>query len=129
MYLFHICIPSSKKSICFYACPLPVFFSTSNQSDPATIKSWIMSLYCLKLSHLIQVKDKNWTIAYKALPSLFPLPLWCSSSSLSLSSRTSVLEKWKCSSLNHVQLFVTLWAVAGQVPLSMEFSKQEYRSG
>ena len=31
--------------------------------------------------------------------------------------------------LSHVQLFVTPWTVAYQVPLSMEFSKQEYWSG
>ena len=29
-------------------------------------------------------------------------------------------------SLSHVQLFVTLWSVARQVPLSMGFSRQEY---
>ena len=28
-----------------------------------------------------------------------------------------------------VQLFVTLWTEAHQAPLSMEFSRQEYRSG
>ena len=31
--------------------------------------------------------------------------------------------------LSHVQLFVAPWAVAHQVPLSMEFSRQEYWSG
>ena len=31
-------------------------------------------------------------------------------------------------SLNHVFLFVTLWSVACQAPLSMEFSPQEYWS-
>ena len=31
--------------------------------------------------------------------------------------------------LSHVQLFVTLWTVACQVPLSMGFSRQEYQSG
>ena len=30
---------------------------------------------------------------------------------------------------SHVQLFVTPWTVARQVPLSMEFSRQEYWSG
>ena len=30
---------------------------------------------------------------------------------------------------SHVQLFVTLWTVACQAPLSMGFSRQEYRSG
>ena len=31
--------------------------------------------------------------------------------------------------LSHVQLFVILWTVASQAPLSMEFSRQEYWSG
>ena len=31
--------------------------------------------------------------------------------------------------LSYVQLFVTLWAVAHQAPLSMGFSRQEYWSG
>ena len=30
--------------------------------------------------------------------------------------------------LNHVRLFVISWTVANQDPLSMEFSRQEYRS-
>ena len=34
-----------------------------------------------------------------------------------------------CQSLNHVQLFVTLWIMAHKTPLSMEISKQEYCSG
>ena len=33
------------------------------------------------------------------------------------------------SRFSHVQLFVTLWTVAHQVPLSMGFSRQEYWSG
>ena len=33
------------------------------------------------------------------------------------------------SRFSHVQLFVTLWTVARQVPLSMGFSRQEYWSG
>ena len=32
-------------------------------------------------------------------------------------------------SLSHVQLFVTLWTIAHQAPLSMGFSRQEYWSG
>ena len=31
--------------------------------------------------------------------------------------------------LNHVQPFTTLWTVACQTPLSVEFSRQEYWSG
>ena len=30
-----------------------------------------------------------------------------------------------CVSLSHVQLFVSLWTIACQAPLSMEFSRQE----
>ena len=37
-------------------------------------------------------------------------------------------EKWK-QSFSFVRLFVTLWTVAHQAPLSMEFSRQEYWSG
>ena len=33
------------------------------------------------------------------------------------------------SHFSHVQLFVTLWTVGHQAPLSMGFSRQEYRSG
>ena len=33
------------------------------------------------------------------------------------------------SCFSHVQLFVTLWTVACQSPLSMGFSRQEYWSG
>ena len=33
------------------------------------------------------------------------------------------------SHFSHVQFFVTLWTVAHQVPLSVGFSRQEYRSG
>ena len=32
-------------------------------------------------------------------------------------------------SLSHVQLFATPWTIACQVPPSMAFSRQEYRSG
>ena len=38
-------------------------------------------------------------------------------------------EKVKVKSVSCVQLFVTLWTVAYQAPLSMEFSRQEYWSG
>ena len=33
------------------------------------------------------------------------------------------------SRFSHIQLFVTLWTVAHQAPLSMRFSRQEYWSG
>ena len=37
--------------------------------------------------------------------------------------------KEKCQSLSHAQLFAAPWTVASQVPLSMEFSRQEYWCG
>ena len=33
------------------------------------------------------------------------------------------------SQFSHIQLFVTLWTVAHQAPLSMGFSRQEYWNG
>ena len=33
------------------------------------------------------------------------------------------------SSFSCIQLFVTIWTIACQAPLSMEFSRQEYWSG
>ena len=39
-----------------------------------------------------------------------------------------ICVKVKCSSLSCVQLFVILWTVARQAPLSIEFSRQEYWS-
>ena len=39
-------------------------------------------------------------------------------------STTCVLSRF-----SHVRLFVTLWTVACQAPLSMGFSRQEYWSG
>ena len=38
-------------------------------------------------------------------------------------------ERKKVKLLSRVQLFVTPWIVAYQAPPSMEFSRQEYRSG
>ena len=35
---------------------------------------------------------------------------------------------WVVKLLSHVQLFVTLWTVVHQAPLSMEFSRQDYWS-
>ena len=37
--------------------------------------------------------------------------------------------KYKCYSLSRVWLFVSLWTIACQAPLSMGFSRQEYWSG
>ena len=36
---------------------------------------------------------------------------------------------YMCAKSRHLCLFLTLWTAAGQVPLSMGFSKQEYWRG
>ena len=46
-----------------------------------------------------------------------------------LQARILVWVKVKVKLLSGVQLFATPWTVAYQAPLSMEFSRQEYRSG
>ena len=40
-----------------------------------------------------------------------------------------LLVKLNVSCFSHVRLFVTLWTVASQTPLSLEFSRQEYSKG
>ena len=52
---------------------------------------------------------------------------WGVSSPLACGFCSQVIDIDK--SLSHVQLFVTLWTVAYQAPLSMGFSRQEYWSG
>ena len=42
---------------------------------------------------------------------------------------SNLLRAWVLSHFSHVWLFVTLWSVALQAPLSMGFSRQEYWSG
>ena len=45
------------------------------------------------------------------------------------SVRRQTLQNFRfMKSLSHVRLFATLWTVAGQAPLSMGFSRQEYWS-
>ena len=45
------------------------------------------------------------------------------------SIQCSEKKKVKVYSFSHVQLFATLWSVACQAPLSMEFFRQEYWNG
>ena len=47
----------------------------------------------------------------------------------SLAVSTSCMGSCMLSHYCHVQLFVTLWTIACQAPLSMGFSRQEYWSG
>ena len=59
---------------------------------------------------------------------------WFSSFPLSLIQQNMLVIWLNCccamlSSFSQVRLFATLWTVAHQAPLSMGFSRQEYRSG
>ena len=62
---------------------------------------------------------------------LFCVELWtCFYSKLPLSEFLLVRTQFSSvQSLSRVRLFVTLWTVARQAPLSMGFSRQEYCSG
>ena len=65
-------------------------------------------------------------------------PCWCESASVAVVSGSEEsgltacpghsLAKYVCM-LSCVQLFATPWTVAHQIPLSVEFSRQEYWSG
>ena len=55
--------------------------------------------------------------------------LWLIQTLLFTLYSTCTQWKWNCQSLSRIQLFVTPWTVAWQVPLSMAFFRQEYWSG
>ena len=70
-------------------------------------------------------------LAYFIWHSVFKVhPCWSMCQNFLFLKRMSniALYVYVCSSLNYVWLFVTLWTVVHQVPLSMEFSRQEYWS-
>ena len=62
--------------------------------------------------------------AHLLSPLYFSLQPWCFQIQC-----TCVCVHMYAHTLSHVQLFVTLWTVACQAPLSMEFSRQKYWSG
>ena len=58
--------------------------------------------------------------------------VWCrkqKQTSRTLKERAFSIKKAVLSCCSHVWLFVTLWIITHQVPLSMGFSRQEYWSG
>ena len=80
-------------------------FIVTDLQKPSLPFSLKIKGYCPK--EIIEMK-------YKAIPMKMPLCVWVCVSVCTLS---------------HVQLFATLWTVACQAPLSMEFPRQEYWSG
>ena len=69
------------------------------------------------------------------VPPFYPKVLWCSRRCCGCPAHASApftstsRRTWCCAMLSHVRLFVTLWTVAHQAPMPMEFSRQEYWSG
>ena len=65
-----------------------------------------------------------------AAPALPALPVSCSRMTLlQLVPQAGLQVVYVSSHFSRVQLFVTLWTVARQAPLSMGFSRQEYWGG
>ena len=69
------------------------------------------------------------SVSYMVFFSLFPYMLKWQRRSLNLFYQNSSYLLNVLSHFNHVQLFVTLWTVAHQAPVSMGFSSHEYWSG
>ena len=78
----------------------------------------------------------GWGPGWPCLPGIFFMtssragpPIMAPSSELKTDLCSFVRKKRKCQSLGRVWLFATLWTAACPAPLSMGFSRQEYRSG
>ena len=93
-------------------------------------------------SFILPMVKKTCPLPWLLLPTLVPqLPLQAKYLILTFTlscSHLHVLKTFQASlivppisvkSFSHIRLFVTLWTVACQAPLSMEFSRQEYWSG
>lgn len=89
IYFIYIYMKHPQWDLCASACPPPTdLFQQSNQSDPATIKSWIMLPLCLKFSFLIQSKIQKPT-------SLCPLPSMITLLTHSSAALASLLFPWE----------------------------------
>ena len=98
-------------------------------SNKATVNVHVQALYTHVLSFLLQkYRGVEWQdckygacFTLKELPDCFPKCLW--------PLHISAFPLFYAQLLSRVQLFVTPWIVARQLPLSLEFSRQEYWSG
>ena len=103
-------------------CPY-TFFCSPTAPTRAVLGSNPFSIKCSAVSrhHVIIIKARwspNPQTMMKTLANIRPVPKRCHGTHVCVLS---------CSS--HVWLFATLWTVARQAPLSIEFSRQEYWSG
>ena len=125
-------------------CPQPASISARSDSYSAKVLfQWPRTpLLCLVRRSWwglwwISVRSSAWSLGdcpsaalhgntkWQLLKSWVTVPAWVLR--CIITSRYSCMCVW--SHFCHVQLFVTLWTVALQVPLFMGFSKQEYWSG
>jgi len=86
--------------------------------------AWNLALYVFIYGWMQQWIDER----EEGRMGLFEWPFWPNAWN-SAWHIVGAMWKWKCSSLSRVWLFATPSTVAWQAPLSMEFSRQEYRSG
>ena len=76
---------------------------------------------------LLLAPPQSWWRGWKEIT--LPFPWYSVSFILSPLLPWKICSLRKCWLLSHVQLFATPWSIAQQVPLSMEFSRQENWSG
>ena len=103
---------SSQNSV--NLCPASFCIPRSN----LPVSRWLLTSYfCI----LVPYDEKH---IFSALQNL-----WHSDKEMPAQNVTLLSYVLHAQSLSHVWLFVTPWTVACQVPLCMEFSRQEYWSG
>ena len=102
---------------------------------------WVRLTVQLSWPHQVVVMETSITLSWLHLWTLLPVPGWISRYGFPTTCSVSFLEyqpwplKWdecpspKKESVSCVRLFVNLWTVACQAPLSMGFSRQEHQSG
>ena len=81
-----------------------------------------LASHCITLCAVLMPSDLH---GPSSLPSHSPRAVF---SLQDCQKRTGKLVDTQLRVLSHVQLFATLWTLAHQSPLSVEFSRQEYRS-
>ena len=107
---------------------------------PLLLPSTIPSIRVFSVSHRIIGTllglafwdwNENWPFLILWPLLSFPnlLTYWVQHLNASFILKRLLTSPCMCYLLSHVQLFVTPWTVTCQAPLSMGFSRQEYRSG
>ena len=95
-------------------------FKLENQQGPIPYSTWD-SAQCYMAAWMGgELGENGYMYMYGWVPSLF---IWNYHNIVNLQCMCA------CCHFSHVQLFVTLWTIAHQAPLSMRFSRQEYWSG